>query len=309
MQFAARVGDQHRPRQHGDVPAARHRRLPACHRRRNRDGWRRARRLRAGAPARRDQDHPHPPAGAAGRIRRRCCRGTGWSWAARRCPGTWSTGCARRGGLPPAQPLWPDRDDGRLLHVRGASGRRRRRPPCRSAARSPGRRAYVLDAHLEPVPVGVAGELCIGGAGSGARLRAPAGGDRERVRPRVDAPGGRMYRTGDRARFLRDGSIEFLGRLDDQVKIRGYRVEPGEIEAALRRHPAIREAAVVARADRGAERIARRLLRRRSAALDRGGAGGLPRPVAARVHGALAVGADRRFPAHAERKDRPPVTP
>jgi amino acid adenylation domain-containing protein len=108
----------------------------------------------------------------------------------------------------------------------------------------PGARAYILDAQLEPVPIGVAGELCVGGAGV---ARGYVDRQEETAERFVEDPqGGRMYRTGDRVRFLRDGSIEFLGRLDHQLKIRGYRVEPGEIETALARHPAIREAAVVA---------------------------------------------------------------
>ncbi len=107
----------------------------------------------------------------------------------------------------------------------------------------PGARAYVLDAELEPVPIGVAGELCVGGAGV---ARGYVNRPEETAERFVEDPqGGRMYRTGDRVRFLRDGSIEFLGRLDHQLKIRGYRVEPGEIETALARHPAIREAVVV----------------------------------------------------------------
>jgi amino acid adenylation domain-containing protein len=106
-----------------------------------------------------------------------------------------------------------------------------------------GTRAYVLDAQMEPVPVGVAGELCVGGAGvARGYVNRP---DETAERFVEDRQGGHMYRTGDRVRFLRDGSIEFLGRLDHQLKIRGYRVEPGEIETALARHPAIREAAVV----------------------------------------------------------------
>jgi amino acid adenylation domain-containing protein len=111
----------------------------------------------------------------------------------------------------------------------------------------PGARAYVLDARLDPVPAGVAGELCVGGAGV---ARGYVNRPEETAERFVEDPrGGRMYRTGDRVRFLRDGSIEFLGRLDHQLKIRGYRVEPGEIEAALVRHPAIREAAVVPASD------------------------------------------------------------
>jgi amino acid adenylation domain-containing protein len=111
----------------------------------------------------------------------------------------------------------------------------------------PGTRAYVLDAQLEPVPIGVAGELCVGGAGvARGYVNRP---EETAERFVADPQGGRMYRTGDRVRFLREGSIEFLGRLDHQLKIRGYRVEPGEIETALSRHPAIREAVVVAMSD------------------------------------------------------------
>jgi amino acid adenylation domain-containing protein len=111
----------------------------------------------------------------------------------------------------------------------------------------PGARAYVLDARLEPVPIGVAGELCVGGAGVARGYVSRPEETAERFTE--DPQGGRMYRTGDRVRFLRDGSIEFLGRLDHQLKIRGYRVEPGEIETSLLRHPAIREAAVVLNSD------------------------------------------------------------
>jgi amino acid adenylation domain-containing protein len=111
----------------------------------------------------------------------------------------------------------------------------------------PGVCAYVLDPQLQPVPVGVAGELCIDGSGV---ARGYVERPQETAERFVEGPqGGRMYRTGDRVRFLRDGSIEFLGRLDHQLKIRGYRVEPGEIETALARHPEIREAVVVATSD------------------------------------------------------------
>ncbi|WP_164002997.1 non-ribosomal peptide synthetase, partial [Pyxidicoccus caerfyrddinensis] len=113
----------------------------------------------------------------------------------------------------------------------------------------PNARTYVLDARLVPVPVGVPGELCIGGlvVGRGYLGRPDLTAERFIPDPYSGAPGARMYRTGDRARVLADGRIEFLGRVDHQLKLRGYRVELGEVEAALERHPAVREAVVLAR--------------------------------------------------------------
>ncbi|HSS52816.1 MAG TPA: amino acid adenylation domain-containing protein, partial [Thermoanaerobaculia bacterium] len=112
-------------------------------------------------------------------------------------------------------------------------------------------RVYLLAPDLALVPVGVAGELFIGGDGlARAYLNSPAAtAERFVPDPFGKEAGMRLYRTGDRARYLADGRIEFLGRLDNQVKIRGFRVELGEIEAVLGQHPGIREAAVVVRED------------------------------------------------------------
>jgi len=115
-------------------------------------------------------------------------------------------------------------------------------------------RTHILDAHLQPVPVGVPSELFIGGVGLGRGylnrpdltaaifVADPFGGDPE-------DPGQLLYRTGDLTRYLPDGNIDYLGRLDFQVKIRGFRIEPGEVEATLEKHPAVAENAVVTRTD------------------------------------------------------------
>jgi amino acid adenylation domain-containing protein len=108
---------------------------------------------------------------------------------------------------------------------------------------------YVLDQHLQPVPVGVRGELYIAGAGvtAGYLNQPEKTGERFLANPFSSDRSAKMYRTGDMVRYLEDGAIEFLGRGDDQVKVRGFRIELGEIETALARHGAVKQALVLAR--------------------------------------------------------------
>jgi amino acid adenylation domain-containing protein len=111
--------------------------------------------------------------------------------------------------------------------------------------------AYILDRHMQPVPISIPGELCIGGAqvARGYLNRPELTAERFINDPYGKQPGGKLYRTGDLARFKDDGSIEFLGRIDHQVKIRGYRIELGEIESVSRQHAAVSEVIVIARED------------------------------------------------------------
>ncbi len=107
---------------------------------------------------------------------------------------------------------------------------------------------YLLDAHLQLVPIGVTGELYLGGAGiaQGYLHRPELTAERFIAHPFSDEPGARLYRTGDLARYRDDGTLDYLGRRDQQVKIRGYRIEVGEIESMLLQHPTIQDAVVVA---------------------------------------------------------------
>jgi amino acid adenylation domain-containing protein len=111
-------------------------------------------------------------------------------------------------------------------------------------------KVYIVNKHLECMPAGCPGELCISGAGlARGYLNAPELTAKSFV-PNPFVPGERLYRTGDLARWLPDGNVEFLGRIDDQVKIRGIRIEPAEIEALLDAHEAVRKTVVMAREDR-----------------------------------------------------------
>jgi amino acid adenylation domain-containing protein/non-ribosomal peptide synthase protein (TIGR01720 family) len=112
-------------------------------------------------------------------------------------------------------------------------------------------RVYILDPDRRPVPIGVAGEIWIGGVGVARGYLNRPELSRERFQTiAIGETEERLYRTGDRGRFLADGNIDFLGRSDHQVKLRGFRIELGEIEATLRNHPSLRDAAVTVREDR-----------------------------------------------------------
>ena len=115
---------------------------------------------------------------------------------------------------------------------------------------------YILDQRLQPLPIGVAGELCIGGTGlaQGYLNQPQQTAERFIPHPFSKDPTARIYRTGDLARFLPDANVEFLGRIDHQVKIRGFRVEPAEVEAVLRQHPSVKQSVILPYEDQSGEK-------------------------------------------------------
>lgn len=165
------------------------------------------------------------------------------------------------------------------------------------------RRAYVLDAEMRPVPVGVTGELYLGGDGLARGYVGQPGATADRFVPDPFAnDGGRLYRSGDLARWRADGSVEFMGRVDHQVKLRGFRIELGEIEKALLMEPGVAEAVVILREEDGRKTLVGYVVAGEGATLD---ASGLRRAVARRLPEYMvpsAVVVLDRFPLNANSK-------
>ncbi|MET9696664.1 amino acid adenylation domain-containing protein, partial [Streptomyces sp. NPDC006529] len=167
----------------------------------------------------------------------------------------------------------------------------------------PGTRVYVLDARRRPVPVGVPGEIWIGGDGIGRGYHGRPDLTAERFADSPFVAGDRLYRTGDRARLLPGGDLEFLGRADDQVKIRGFRIELGEVESALLTHPDVADAVVLARQEESGRR-------RLVAYVVPGAAGADGAPDASALRGHLSgLLPDYMVPAVFVTLDRLPLTP
>jgi amino acid adenylation domain-containing protein len=134
----------------------------------------------------------------------------------------------------------------------------------------PNEKVYLFDKEMQPVPIGIPGDLYIAGAGLARGYLNRPDLTAERFLPHPFAVGARVYKTGDLARWREDGSLVYLGRSDHQVKIRGFRIELGEIESALRSHPDVAEATVVAREDRPDEKRLARLRREATGEQDHG---------------------------------------